>query len=134
MTDFPDLPIVLVIDDSELVRNLVVAQLSRSGYRVIQAADGEEGIALYRDRHQDISLVLLDVRMPRKDGMTTLADLRKINPGVRCLLMTGNENRDGIRQAEVIGVMAKPFSHSSLLSALENAGVPPGPVAPTSLE
>ena len=134
MTDSPDLPTILVIDDNQLVRNLVITQLSRSGYRVIQAADGDEGIALYRDRHQDISLVLLDVRMPRKDGMTTLADLRKINPGVRCLLMTGNENRDGIRQAEVIGVMAKPFSHSSLLLALENAGVPPGPVAPKSPE
>jgi DNA-binding NtrC family response regulator len=134
MTDSPDLPTILVIDDNQLVRNLVITQLSRSGYRVIQAADGDEGIALYRDRHQDISLVLLDVRMPRKDGMITLADLRKINPGVRCLLMTGNENSDGIRQAEVIGVMAKPFSHSSLLLALESAGVPPGPVAPTSLE
>jgi CheY-like chemotaxis protein len=134
MKDSPNLPTVLVIDDNRVVRNVVFTQLSRSGYRVIQAADGDEGIALYRDRHQDISLVLLDVRMPGKDGTTTLADLRKINPGVRCLLMTGNENVDGIWQAEVIGVMTKPFSDSSLLLALKNAGVPPGPVGPKSLE
>ncbi len=113
MTNSPDLPTVLVIDDSQPVRDILLALLSRSGYRVVQAADGERGIALYRDHHRDISLVLLDVQMPRKSGMTTLTELRKITPDVRCLLMTGNEHKDEVVQAEVAGVVAKPFNPSA---------------------
>jgi CheY-like chemotaxis protein len=131
MTNSPDLPTVLVIDDSQPVRDILLALLSRSGYRVAQAADGEQGIALYRDHHRDISLVLLDVQMPRKSGMTTLTELREINPDVRCLLMTGNEHKEEVVQAEVAGVVAKPFNPSALLMALEKAGVPPGQLAPT---
>jgi DNA-binding response OmpR family regulator len=134
MTDSHDWPTVLVVDDNPLVRTILLATLTRSGYHVLQAADGETGTALYRDHHSDISLVLLDVKMPRKDGMTTLADLRKINPGVRCLLMTGDETEDEVAQADVAGVMAKPFSHWSLLTAMQKAGLPPGQPATTSRE
>jgi two-component system cell cycle sensor histidine kinase/response regulator CckA len=125
MTNSPDPPIVLVIDDNEVIRSILHSLLSHSGYRVLQAADGDKGIALYRDHHDVVSLVLLDVQMPRKNGMETLKELRKINPAVRCLLMTGDMHHDEVVQAEAAGLMAKPFSASSLFTALEKAGLPP---------
>jgi CheY-like chemotaxis protein len=134
MTNSPASPCVLVIDDNQVVRDILNTLLSRAGYRVVQAASGEEGIALYRDHPQDICLVLLDVQMPRKNGITTLTDLRTINPAVRCLLMTGDETRDEVLQAEAAGVVAKPFAPASLLKALKKAGVPPCQLTPKSLD
>jgi DNA-binding response OmpR family regulator len=124
MANSLDSPTVLVIDDNPEMRQILHATLTRAGYRVLQAADGEIGIALYRDHHEVVSLVLLDVQMPRKSGIATLTELRKINPSVRCLLMTGNERDDKVAQADVSGVLAKPFGPASLLAALSRAGLP----------
>jgi DNA-binding response OmpR family regulator len=126
MSNSPDAPTVLVIDDNQVIREFLHSLLIRSGYRVLQAEDGDRGLALYRDHHAVVGLVLLDVQMPHKNGMATLTDLRKINPAVRCLLMTGDERRDEVVQAEAAGVVAKPFAPSSLLTAMQKAGLPPG--------
>jgi DNA-binding response OmpR family regulator len=124
MANSPDPPTVLVIDDSPEMQQILHYTLTRSGYQVLQAADGEKGVALYRDHHEVVGLVLLDVKMPRMSGVATLTELRKINPSVRCLLITANESADEVTQADVSGVMAKPFGLASLLVALARAGLP----------
>jgi CheY-like chemotaxis protein len=131
MTNSSNPPTILVIDDNEVIRSILLSLLARAGYRVLQAADGDKGIALYRDHQDVVSLVLLDMQMPHRNGMETLKELRKINLAVCCLLMTGDERKDEVLQAEVAGVLAKPFSHASLFMALERAGVPPVQAAAT---
>jgi two-component system cell cycle sensor histidine kinase/response regulator CckA len=128
MTTPENVPALLLIDDDKTVRSLLLTLLSRCGYRVVAAAGGEEAIALYRDLHEIVSLVLLDVQMPGMDGPTTLRELRKFNPDVRCLLMTGDPGEvtdEQLHQAGVIALLAKPFAAAPFLEALSKAGAPP---------
>jgi CheY-like chemotaxis protein len=66
-------PKVLVIDDEALLRDTVRAVLEAAGYEVIEAADGESGLRLYREQGAD--LVLVDLFMPRRDGLEVIRDL-----------------------------------------------------------
>src|SRR5262245_363682 len=72
----PAPPGVLVADDDAHVRSLLGHFLKREGYAVWLAADGHEALDVYRRHQEDIHLVLLDVRMPRRDGPATLAALQ----------------------------------------------------------
>jgi CheY-like chemotaxis protein len=77
-----DRPVILVIDDSAEFRNLLREALTREGYDVVEAADGQEGLRLFDECRPD--LVLLDIIMPEKDGIETLREmLRSGLPGLR---------------------------------------------------
>lgn len=62
---------VLIIDDEEILRGSIATYLGDSGFTVHQAGDGPEGLRLFREIHPDV--VLLDLRMPRMDGLEVLA-------------------------------------------------------------
>jgi CheY-like chemotaxis protein len=81
---------VLVVDDDDGVRRLLEVGLPGPGLVVRVAASGAEAVALYREHHRRIGVVLLDVRMPGMDGPQTLAALRQVVPGLRCCFMTGD--------------------------------------------
>jgi CheY-like chemotaxis protein len=65
---------VLVVDDDELIRGLVSQVLEREGYTIVEAADGQEALDALRD--WEPALIVLDLRMPRMDGLTFLAEQR----------------------------------------------------------
>ena len=67
-------PLILVVEDSDTIREVVSRVLARGGYDVIQAPDGEEGVRLFESRRPD--LVVLDVRMPKMDGWEVLERIR----------------------------------------------------------
>ena len=69
---------VLVVDDESRMRMLVRDFLVKKGYNVIQAADGEEAIDIFFTRN-DISLIILDVMMPKMDGWETCREIRKFS-------------------------------------------------------
>jgi CheY-like chemotaxis protein len=76
------------------------------------AANGTEAIDLYRQHHQTLSLVLLDVRLPDMDGPATLAALQQIKPQVRCCFMSGHTGTHTPDQLLALGAVAffpKPF-------------------------
>ncbi|HVY45295.1 MAG TPA: response regulator, partial [Minicystis sp.] len=114
---------ILVIDDEPLVRKATSAALRHLGYDVIGAADGDEGVTLYRESRAAIRLVLLDMVMPRMDGHATLSALREIDPDVRVLLTTGNAADDGDPAAElgVAGLITKPYGLEELSAAIAGA-------------
>jgi PAS domain S-box-containing protein len=111
---------VLVIDDEETVRNVAAALLRTFGFTVVTASSGAEGIECFRQSAFD--LVLLDLTMPGLNGEETLAELRKISPRVRVLLVSGYSENDRIAQLTASGpllFLQKPFTRSSLEQKLQ---------------
>ncbi len=117
---------LLIIDDEAAVRNLGRDLLEPLGYRVLTAAGGSEGVELYRERQQEIALVILDMVMPRMGGNETFAALRAVNRNVRVLLYSGysDGNFAGIKQLleqGAAGFVQKPFSARELGQAVRKA-------------
>jgi CheY-like chemotaxis protein len=116
-------PVILVIDDSPDVRNLLREALQLEGYQVVEAADGVEGLRLFESEQPD--LVLLDIIMPEKDGIEALREILQRDPEARVITISG---RDGAQvhneAAEILGAVAsfeKPFRAEDLLEAVRGA-------------
>ena len=80
---------ILVVDDEPMIRELAKRILERSGYSVLTAGSGKEGIEVYAEHKSDISLVILDLIMPEMGGKQCLEELLKINPLVKALIASG---------------------------------------------
>jgi DNA-binding response OmpR family regulator len=109
----------LVVDDDYQVRDLITTALAGTGLQVVQAADGEEAIATYQSQGRNIGLVLLDVVMPGMDGPATLAVLRRLNPGVRCCLVSTRAGEFSDKDLLAMGALAcveKPFHVGELVN------------------
>jgi len=113
---------VLVVDDHQDTRDLLFVVLKTEGYDVALAADGEEALGVYRERAADV--VLLDMFMPRKDGVTTIRELRQEFPTVTIVAMSGDAEswHDALVEARTAGAqltLRKPLEPWVLLRALE---------------
>ncbi len=112
-------PLLLVVDDYELHRDLMVKELQGAGYRTATAKDGFEALEKTNSLHPD--LVLLDVNMPRLDGLQVLAKMRQ-NPQTRLLpviLVTGQfETEDKVRgfDAGASDFLGKPWDPPELVA------------------
>jgi len=110
---------ILVIDDDEPTRDSVRAMLEPAGYQVIEAADGEDGIELYRQTQVD--LVILDILMPGKEGIETIRELKRDYPEVRIIAISGS-GIHYLTAAEEFGALRtfiKPLRRQELLEAVK---------------
>nr|WP_290224679.1 response regulator [Trichocoleus desertorum] len=100
---FSDSPLVLLIDDDRSMRFLLAQAIQREGYEVVEAKDGEEGLALYQQVHPEI--ILMDALMPIMDGFTCCAQLRALPGGDRIpiLMITCLDDPDSVDQAFAVG-------------------------------
>jgi two-component system cell cycle sensor histidine kinase/response regulator CckA len=85
---------VLVAEDEAQLRIFIESLLKRMGLRVISAADGEQAVALFQQHASEITFVLLDLTMPKLDGLKTLAEIRRLRPGVKAVLTSGYDGGD----------------------------------------
>lgn len=111
---------ILVVDDEERMRKLVKDFLAIKGYKVIEAADGEEAIEIFMS-DKDIKLVLLDVMMPKLDGFDTLKGIRQYSEVPVIMLTARSEERDELMSFK-LGVdeyITKPFSPKILVARVE---------------
>ena len=113
---------ILVVDDHQDTRDLLFVILKTEGYDVALAADGDEALAAYREHPADV--VLLDMFMPRKDGVTTIRELRMEFPGVTIVAMSGDADawHDALVEARTAGAqltLRKPLEPWVLLRAVE---------------
>jgi two-component system cell cycle sensor histidine kinase/response regulator CckA len=115
---------VLVIDDDDLVRSVTRRTLRARGCEVLAARDGLEGIETFDEHHDRIDAVLLDVGMPYMKGEDVLEELRRVDPGVPVIFVSG-QSEDELRQSGVFGradgTVLKPFRDGELLDALAAA-------------
>ena len=113
--------VILAVDDSASMRQMVGVTLRSAGYQVVEATDGQE--ALEYAREHAVDLVLTDVNMPRMDGIRLVSELRAL-PSYRLtplLLLTTEsspERKQEGKQAGATGWMVKPFSPDQLLATL----------------
>ncbi|MBI4623676.1 MAG: response regulator [Verrucomicrobia bacterium] len=117
--------LILVVDDERAVRDLTLAALTRNGYRVILAGDGAEAVAVFAQRAGEIRLVLTDLHMPNLDGVMFGRVLRRINPSMKMLVMSGMKlalgNRPDYAPEEFgDGFLAKPFKPEALLARVHD--------------
>jgi two-component system cell cycle sensor histidine kinase/response regulator CckA len=115
---------VLLVDDEEYVRDLASRFLEHAGYSVIAAADARMALDLYRKKRSNISLVILDLIMPKIGGMQCLEELLKIEPSLKVLIASGYsdaDNKEELIQAGAKGFVEKPFQIAELLQALRDA-------------
>lgn len=123
----PDVPIaklkgtVLVVDDEASVREFARAALEFGGYRVVEAADGREGVEAFRALAGEIDAVLLDLTMPRMSGEAALGEMRKIRPATRVILSSGYNEVEATRRLvgrAAVEFIQKPYTVRELLAVL----------------
>jgi len=115
---------ILIIDDEEILIRTVGAILRKDGYETIACTDSSEGIREYRQSPNGFDLVLLDMIMPGLGGPEVFRELRKINPAVAVLIMSGataNHEVQDLADAGARGFLAKPFHPSELSQAVAEA-------------
>ncbi len=113
---------ILVAEDDEMVRDVVLKILTDEGYSVILANDGSSAIKLLR--LEDIKMVITDLRMPGADGMDVLRNALQINPQIVVVLVTAYGTLDVVLEAMKEGAydyLVKPFVMAQLLIIVRNA-------------
>jgi len=111
---------ILVIDDEPQMRRMIARVLNGAGHTVRQAADGNEGMALFRQAQP--ALVITDIVMPDAEGIETIRELRKAAPTLPILAISGGSTPLYLDAAGKLGasaVLAKPFSNEDLLTTVE---------------
>lgn len=123
---------ILVVDDEESVIRSLTATLAKLGLKVQVAQSGPEGIERFLRHREEILLVLADIVMPGMYGIELADELRKIDPEVKILLMSGYpERKPEADAARGFGFIEKPILAVQLLNAIESLT---GPVSGRSAE
>ncbi len=126
-------PVVLVVDDYEDLRRVLSQALRHLGYDVLLAATGREALEVFRRHGPNIDLILMDILMPDGDGPQTLDLLRRLDPDVRCCLMTGDPGSytpDELLRRGAARVLAKPLALAELADVLKQVLKEPPPIMP----
>lgn len=113
---------ILVIDDDDGFRKMVRYMLEKEGYEIIEACDGNKGIEVYCQ--EDVDLVITDIFMPEKEGIETILELRRENPDIKIIAVSGGGWKgdfDALQIAEAFGVQKafeKPFDRQEMVEAI----------------
>ncbi len=116
------MPNILIIDDEKAIRKTLSEILSFEGYKIDEAADGEEGLKRFGEKNFD--LVLCDIKMPKIDGIEFLEKAREINADIPIIMISGHGNIDTAVEAVKKGAfdyISKPPDLNRLLITLRNA-------------
>jgi CheY-like chemotaxis protein len=113
---------ILVVDDDETFRRLLCQTLLGAGHQVLAAADGSVALNLYR--RQPVDLVITDLIMPEKEGIETIVELRRLQPNLKIIAMSGGgylHCADYLQIARRLGAnktLAKPFTAHEVIEAV----------------
>ena len=115
--------VILVIDDEECIRDSCCQVLTKAGYRVETAINGDVGLAKAREIEPDVALMDLD--MPGASGFEVMDRLNEINPEIIKIVVTGNTTidleKEVIRKGRALSYLTKPFSPDQLKQAVRKA-------------
>jgi YesN/AraC family two-component response regulator len=118
----------MVIDDEKEVRNMIRTALEEKGYSVDEASNGEDGARRYREKPADVLIV--DIFMPKKEGLETILDIQKDYPNAKCIVISGGgltSSFDYLHHAKAFGakrIFVKPFPVGDLLQAVDDLLLP----------
>jgi CheY-like chemotaxis protein len=115
---------ILLVEDDEAVREILRKTLVSAGHEVEEAPNGAVAVAAYRRQASDV--VITDLVMPEKDGLEAIMELRRLDPAVKIIAMSGGGRSLGpgqlyLESARLFGalrILAKPFTAKALLKAV----------------
>jgi CheY-like chemotaxis protein len=116
---------ILIVDDEKIVRDLLRTVLEHDGHTVDEVTDGEDAIAANTKAAYDVAIV--DLILPRKNGLDTVVEMRKQKPGLRFIVMTGalpallDKNRNMDEMLGPVVKLTKPMRPTDLLRAVREA-------------
>ncbi|MES2678678.1 MAG: response regulator [Bacteroidota bacterium] len=114
---------ILIIDDSESIREVIASGLEMSGYNVIKGINGEDGLKCLRE-NKSIELVITDLNMPVMDGITFLKEVRKDDtyrylPVIILTTESQETKKQEAKNAGATGWIIKPFSREKLVNVIK---------------
>lgn len=110
--------LILVIDDDDAMRRLIVRTLTAGKHRVIEAPNGQDGMKLVGDLKPDA--VITDILMPQQEGIQTIREIRELAPEIKIIAMSGGGSSHNLMFLDVArafgadAVLAKPFKPGEL--------------------
>lgn len=108
---------ILIIDDEDAILEIASIMIEDMGFKTITASDGIEGVNAYRQNQDEITVVLLDMTMPKMDGLECFQELQKINNDVIVILSSGYNEQDAISHftsKSLAGFIQKPYRSEAL--------------------
>ena len=118
-----DSRLILVVDDEIPVREFVCRYLSWKGFRIVEAADGNDALEMVQN--SPVDLVLSDLCMPGMDGISLIRALKPLYPELKVVVMSGyiagEETIEELQGMGVLEVLEKPFLPEELLAAVQSA-------------
>ncbi len=114
--------LVLLADDDKMVRQVGIQMLELLGFEVVVARDGQEAVELYRDHQERLVLVILNVSMPKRDGIAALQDIKAMNPEARVIFASGfTREHIPLREQDKApeGFIQKPYQLQNLAQAIK---------------
>jgi len=112
---------ILLVEDDVQTKDVARILLEECGYEVLTAADGEEGLRMFREHGERIQLVLTDLIMPKKSGREAFAEMDKIRPGIKTIFMSGY-SMDIIEEKGMLEhgmhFLSKPLNPTELLEMI----------------
>jgi signal transduction histidine kinase/CHASE2 domain-containing sensor protein len=109
--------LILVADDEQALCELVAAELAEFGYRVITAANGAEAVTLFKQHAAEVRLFITDNSMPVMSGPQSIAEIRKLKPGLPVIIASGEAGADIANGAQ----LEKPFALAELLNTVSRS-------------
>lgn len=114
---------ILIIDDEHHILLMLKKMLERSGYEIDLASNGDEGLRIFRNSPSD--LVITDIIMPEKEGLETIREMKKMQPELRIIAMSGGGKISAdnyLETAKIFGasrIIEKPFNQKDMVSAVK---------------
>ena len=114
--------VVLLAEDDPSVRRLVVAELTRRGFTVIESEDGQAALDTFCREKDHIDILVTDVVMPRMNGAELAKQAEQIRPGLKILFISGHPERagSGVDPAGVTNLLMKPFTADTLAARIKD--------------
>jgi len=110
---------ILIGEDDIYVRNFIKEMLLKNGYTILEAVDGEDAVRVFSQNQNEIHLVILDVIMPKKNGKDVYNEIKKMNPGMKVIFISGYSSdiihKRGILE-EKLDIISKPIMPDELLT------------------
>jgi len=108
---------ILVVEDNPMVQYLIAEVLTRQGYRILEATEGEEALVMCEKEKDPIDLILIDIVMPHMGGLELIELLRQVRKDFKVLYMTGNIDEMVVHHnllKEGVNIVQKPFTVEEL--------------------
>jgi DNA-binding response OmpR family regulator len=113
--------VILLAEDDPSVRRLVVTELTRRGFTVIEAEDGRAALDIFHREKNRVDVLVTDVVMPRLNGADLAKEAERIRPGVKILFISGHPERAGagLDPTGITNLLMKPFTADTLAARIK---------------